>query len=440
MERSLLRPSAQRVYPFLLLFLLSNCQRRTEEAGSAAHWREFQACAVALAPSEGNDSIDRQIAGLQQAALVNADPSGALEQLGQRYVLKARVNNDPGYYKLAEQCALCLERASHGNPAALLLRGHVLHQLHRFKEAELVARELVAKRASDLDYGLLGDALLEQGKLQESTDAYQKMMDMRPSYQSYTRAAHVRWLVGDLRGATRLMEMAVAAANPRDPESVAWAHSRLALYHLQAGAIRSALRFSDAAVTYLNDYAPALLIRGRALLAQGRATAATEVLRKAASANPLPEYQWFLADALRATGRDEEARQVEDRLARQGAANDARTFALYLATRGEAVETAVNLARRELEVRSDVFTWDALAWSLAAAGQTGEAQATMRRALAHGTQDARLFFHAGMIAAQAGQKEEARSWLGKAKAMQHMLLPLERKQLLRELLASSRKS
>ena len=49
-----------------------------------------------------------------------------------------------------------------------LLRGHVLHQLHRFQEAEQIARRLTAKRQFVLDYGLLGDVLMEQGRLTEA--------------------------------------------------------------------------------------------------------------------------------------------------------------------------------------------------------------------------------------------------------------------------------
>src|SRR5205823_6577927 len=105
------------------------------------------------------------------------------------------------------------------------------------------------------------------------------------------------------------------------------------------------------------------------------------------------------------------------------------TLALYLATRHESPETALRLARGELDSRSDVFTHDALAWSLAAAGKVTEAWSEMRRALAEGTQDGRLFFHTGIIASQAGQSADAEGWLGKASELFHLLLPSERKEL-----------
>ena len=53
----------------------------------------------------------------------------------------------------------------------------------------------------------------------------------------------------------------------------------------------------------------------------------------------------------------------------------------------------------------------------------------MQRALAEGTQDARLFFHAGIIASQAGHTTDAERWLRKASELSHLLLPSERNEL-----------
>ena len=127
-----------------------------------------------------------------------------------------------------------------GIDQALLLRGHVLHQLHRFREAEQIARALVSTREVALDFGLLGDTLMEQGRLTEAAAAYQRMVDLKPFYQSYVRAAHLRWMRGDLDGAIELIRLAIGSASPRDPESAAWAWTRLAAYELQAGRARRA--------------------------------------------------------------------------------------------------------------------------------------------------------------------------------------------------------
>lgn len=378
-------------------------------------------CLVALAANPGTDTT---IARLQQDLRENRGPARAAEQLGYRFIAQARLTNDAGFYKVAEQAAACLDSMEPNDPAALLLRGHVFHQMHRFAEAEQIARRLVSSREFVLDFGLLGDVLMEQGRVTAAAAAYQKMIDLKPFYQSYTRAAHLRWLRGDLDGAIAMMHAAVRAASPRDRESVAWAYSRLALYELQRGRLSEAARMTDRSLQYVPDYAAALLARGRILLAQAQFLEAAATLEKAARLNPLPEYRWAFADALRSLKRIEAAGAVERQLVQQGA-DDPRTLALYLSTRREDAGKAIDLARRELENRSDIFTLDALAWALASAGETDEASALMARAVAEGTQDARLFLHAAVIASAAGRPADAARWRRMASKLRFTLLPSE---------------
>jgi tetratricopeptide (TPR) repeat protein len=305
----------------------------------------------------------------------------------------------------------------------------VLHSLHRFAEAETTARELVELRGIAYDHGLLGDVLMEQGKLSEATIAYQKMMEQRPGPQAYNRAAHLRWLRGDLEGASLLMRMAAQSAGQGDPESAAWAWSRLALFELQAGNFNRAHDDCALALELRPAYAPALLARGRILLAEGKAGEAIAPLQQAAELNRLPEAQWTLADALRAAGRNDEAAKIESQLAASGGANDPRTFALYLATRGSQPALALQLAEDELKLRRDVYSLDALAWAQAAAGQPAEAWKTMQAALAEQTQDARLFLHAAVIAAGAGESRAATNFAARAARIGSMLLPGEKARL-----------
>ncbi len=84
-----------------------------------------------------------------------------------------------------------------------------------------------------------------------------------------------------------------------------------------------------------------------------------------------------------------------------GAMNDPRTLSLYLATRGQQVQKALKLAEDEMNTRADVFTMDTLAWALHANGRLAEAREYSKKALGEGTQDARLFYHAGCIALAA---------------------------------------
>ena len=409
----------------------------TDESGTASGAR-----AIALVAHSGNERIDRDIRSLQKQAQSKPEEDELMTRLGWKFITKARLSCDPGYYKLAEQCAFWVESRKANDPDALLLHGHILHSLHKFKEGEPIARKLITLRKQSSAFGLLGDLLMEQGKLNDAIDAYQKMMDLRPDPEAYTRVAHMRWLKGDLDGAIEMIQMAASAASPREPEPGAWAYTRLGIYSLQAGNLEIAERSAWFALQYVNDYPPALLLRGRILLAQAKLSAAIESLQQAATLNPLPEYQWILADALREVGKTEAAQEIEQKLVSTGVANDPRTFALFLATRRQQLEQSLQLASDELNTREDVFTMDVLAWALRANNRLTEALGYSRKSLAEGTQDGRFFYHAGCIAMDNARYAEAADLFSHADRMKQTLFPSERSDLnkhyaaLREIVAS----
>ena len=385
--------------------------------------------AIALAPHAGPGRLDEQIRACQGEVRSNRNVPANLERLGWLFVSKARESFDAGYYTLAEQCAVALDTLTAGGAESLLLRGHALHSQHRFGEAASLARQLVSARALASDYGLLGDILVDIGRVEEAGRAYQAMLDLKPDPQGYARAAHLRWLHGDLEGAVELMRMAAAGASPRDAESAAWMQAQLARYLWQSGAVLEAEDAIASALAFRTNYPPALALRGRLLLARAYAEEAIESLREAARLNPLPECHWALADALRAAHRESEAQVVEQEILTKGPRTDPRSCSLFLATQEQHLELAVRLARQELAERADVFSRDALAWALAASGRLAEAERHIQQALTLRTQDARLWLHAGVIAAKNGRPGEAREWLRQAEERQAQLLPSERAHL-----------
>ena len=409
-----------------LLVRRSTHSNPIERGVTANRLLELPACRMVLTPDTGDKPIDREIARVQIEIEKRSEPQQAIERLGWLLVKQARVTFDAGYYKLAEQCATCLDAASPKSAEALLLRAHVLQSLHRFNEAEVLARDLVRTRQRPFDYGVLGDVLIDEGKIHDGVAAYQKMVDLRPDLQSYTRAAHARWLTGNLAGASELMKLATSSSSPNDPEAGAWAYTRLALYQLQANQTREALQSCDAALSLQNDYAPARFVKGRILVSSNRVADALSDLAKAADASQLLDYRWILADILRQQGDLARARSVEAQITKFGATEDPRTFSLYLATRGENINLAVQLAEQELTNRQDIFTHDALAWAMASAGRKREAFEHMKQALSEGTRDARLFFHAGVISTLNNDNQQAIKWLKRADGIKQMLMPSER--------------
>lgn len=417
-----LRPLAL-VGTSLLAALVGGCgSDRTEDPAVTMARR------IALAPHEGTATIDAEIREAQ--ARVKERPDVArFEHLATLFVGKARGSGDPGYYRLAEACADAMPHDHGGVHAALLVRGHVRHSLHDFAAAETIARRLVAERGMFLDQGLLGDVLLDLGRLEEARAVYQTMLDLKPCLQSYARAAHVRWLVGDLAGSRDLLQLAASAGSRRDPESMAWVFARRATIELQANEPRHALEYADEALAQVPDHPQGLLARGRALLALGDASGAEASLGKAVACYPLPEYLWARADALRTLGKDDAAAAVEAELLRTGEREDPRTLAAWLVTRGREPALARRLAEAEFRVRQDPHTLDVLAVARLRDGDVDGAAAAMRSALHVVPADARIQLHAGVVAAAQGDRGAAASHAAAATATIAALLPSEREWL-----------
>ena len=391
-------------------------------------------CTLVLIPSTSTDDysiqdVDRAIARYQKALSGTARPLPHLERLGWAFVQKARETRDAGYYKLAEQTAGCIENQAPNSAEALLLKGHVLHNLHRFKDAEELARRLIKRRGLWFDYALLGDVLLERGALDEAVAAYQAVLDQRPGPQAYLRVAQIRRLKGDLDGALEMITQAVRTTSPRSVEAAAWARVGMAWLLMQTEDFPAAEAALAGALSLKPDYPPALHARGRLLMAQGNLEEALPLLQRVVQADPLPEFRWTLYEALRVSGLQQAAAEQQTALRQYGENEDRRTLALFLATTGLDPEMALRLARQELQQREDIYTLDAVAWALSGAGQNDSAQDYSRRALAAGSKDARLYLHAGVIAARAGDTDDAIELLNKAKQFRHMLLPSERQQL-----------
>lgn len=420
----------------VLLVIASSCGGGVTEPSATAGTSLPAASAVAqagplriaLASHRGEAPLDLQIREMQAKVAEKVD-APRLERLATMFISKARSSGDSGFYKQAEACAQAMQPLKDGGPASQLVLGHVRHAMHDFPAAERIARELVASRGMFLDLGLLGDVLLDQGRLDEARDVYQRMVDIKPCLQSYSRIAQLRWLQGDLAGARELLASAASAGSQRDPESLAWVAVRRAQLELQVGDAPSAKRHADQALVLVPDYPAALAMRGRAAWALGDKELAVRSLTEAAERSMLPEHLWAQADVLRAVGRTADAEVVEATLLRCGEREDPRTFALWLATTSREVPRALQLAETELLLRQDVLTQDVLALARLRQGDLVGAHDAMRQALSTGVRDPRLQLHAGAIALSRGERTVAAEYFEAARLQQDSLLPCERKEL-----------
>jgi tetratricopeptide (TPR) repeat protein len=91
--------------------------------------------------------------------------------------------------------------------------------------------------------------------------------------------------------------------------------------------------------------------------------------------------------------------------------NSNHELTFYYADVAHEPDKALEVAKRELARRHDVFTLDAYAWALFVKGQYEEARLQSERALQVGIRDATLLRHAGEIALTCGDQRAGEKYL-----------------------------
>jgi len=387
------------------------------------------------------------LAILRAQRLIERNPydATAYYRLGDAYIQKVRESGDVAYFDRAEQA---LRKALDLRPRysdAVRHLAYVRYSRHDFDGAARDAARAIELNAGDSPaYGILGDAQLEVGKYDQARESYEKMVRLDANLYSYSRRSGFRSLTGDAGGAIedlrRAIEQGLGARAPR--ESIAWVQWQLGSDYFALGRLSDAdAQFLEALKTFPNYYrASAGLAQVRA--AQQRYQEAIDLYQKALSVVPLPDHAAALGDVFIKLGRAEDAKKQYDlveyigRLSTLNKVIYNRELAYFYADHDTKLDQALDLARRELEVRRDIYAYDLLAWALYKNGKPEEARAAMVEALKLGTRDARLFFHAGMIEHRLGNAETARNHLRRALATNrhfHVLHAQEAERVLREL-------
>ncbi len=266
-----------------------------------------------------------------------------------------------------------------------------------------------AERAGGLlGEAILADALVELGQV----DAAEAVVErMPPGGLAYFRASYLLHLRGD---DDRALELMRAARESLDPRASHTTHTEIGDLLWLRGDLEGAKREYERAARALPQGA-AYAGLGRIAAARGELEEASRCFEQAATLGD-PALISELAFVRDAAGRKDDARRAVERGVEIGRADPklARSLALLLADHALDVEHAVDLAAREVADRPSIHSWDALSWALLAAGKPAEAYVCATRATALGTKEPLLLFHAGMAAAAAGKREEARARLGEA--------------------------
>lgn len=376
---------------------------------------------------------DREIELYSNAAHV--DPYSAVfrGRLAGLYLQRARETGDYSDVQRAERearASLAL-RTQHNGPAFVSLTSALMAQ-HRFTDAFDVARQLVAGDPDVPQYqSLLGETQLELGDYAGATASFAAVTTERTSLSIAPRLA--RW--AELRGETALARaMLLRARNeaasrtdlPR--EQVAWFDLRVGDLELRNGRLdQAAAALEDGLRVAPDDY--------RLLDAMARLSAARHDWAQAIAfgergiATVLdPATLGIIGDAYAALADSAKAheyyRTMEVAVSRQPGAFH-RAWSLFLLDHDLQIPRVLRRIRAENATRHDIYGADLLGWALHKSGRNAEAAEAMKQALALGTEDAMLFYHAGVIAHARGDDAGARDYLSRALAVNPYFHPTQ---------------
>lgn len=371
-----------------------------------------------------SEPLQLQIARIEQRVVDKPADFIAQTKLGELRALEARQTGDLRLLAKAESAFQNALTEFPEHSAALAGLAGVRIALHRFAEAEELARKILAIDSSNEDGKLLLlDAQLARGK----TNAAERMASELPDAPAtFARRSELARLRGANENAIRLALRAADGADARgdSPEN-------RATYRVRAGELlfrtgnfeRASEQYRLAAEDWPESFATAehvAELRG----ATGDVASATAQYEKLFSQSERPDIAQALGDLLVATQQLQLAAPWHDRAlagylqsVKRGEVHFIHHLAGFYADVQQNGPEAVKWARKDLELRDTPAAHDALAWALYLAGDFAAARAEIEVALSSGIKDAHVLAHAGFIFAAAGQLDRGKQLLQEAAAV-----------------------
>lgn len=350
----------------------------------------------------------------------------SMTYLGQAYWQLARETADVSNYNKAEQA---LEAALEQNPnylSASAFLAAVRFAQHDFSSALELAQQVYAEDdGALLALALIGDAQLELGRYEEASATYEELATLNDSPPVLSRLARLAWLNGDVRSAVTHLTNAAEMAQELDlrGENLAWYQFQLGELYFHQGDLEAANEQYLAALNSYPNYYLAMAGQAKVEAAHGNIDTAISLYNMVVDRVPQPGFIASLGNLYIA---NEEFGMAEKQFELVDAISDLETsqgilynqqIAKFYADHGRSLDQSLLLAKRELTIRQDVYTYDVLAWALYQNGRYAEAKEAIDQALHLNTPDATFYFHAGMIYDALGETAVAKQMFTKALAI-----------------------
>ncbi|QEL14081.1 tetratricopeptide repeat protein [Limnoglobus roseus] len=349
--------------------------------------------------------------------------------LGGLYLRQAKETGDHSAYDRADEMFAEAVKLSPSYDQAQIGRIAVANARHQFadarKRADALYRENPDSPSAIEALVMLADANVELGRYDE-TDVNLKELVAKggdPTPPAFlARMSRMAELRGDIEKALKFLKQAEDGDREDEalPVSLAWYPSRRGEILLSQGKADEAATAFESAIRS-NPVSPDLKIMlAKARMAQGRPKDAVAVMEDVLKVDQdidtwLPFGHYLLAVGEK--DRAEEQFKAADKKADAAEPTAVRELILHYCDLGRRLPRALELAKREMTTRKDVFSCDSYAWALFKNGKADEAEKAADDALRLGTRDATLLFHAGVIAHKLGKKDRAKELLEKALAI-----------------------
>src|SRR6266516_205933 len=374
---------------------------------------------------------------LQNKIKEDRDDFIAQNKLAGWHLQRVRETGDLASLEIAMKAArasLATLPAEH-NTGALTLLAQAEFTAHEFVAARDHAERLIElEPGKGYPFQILGDTLLELGEYERAETAF-RQLERFGGIQGLTRLAieqrlsRLAYLRGDEETAERHMLKALktALSLPVPPrETVASCRWQLGELAFGVGHYAAAEQHYRDALTTVPGYFRALASLGRVRAARGDVPDAIAQYEHPVTIIPDPAFVAALGDLYKRVGRNDDAEREYKLVEAIGKLSVyGRQQALFYADHDVKPQKAYSIAVKEYSVRKDIYGADAVAWTALKAGRLNEAQVAIEAALRLGTQDAKLFYHAGEIARAAGDHASALNYFKRVSALNSEFDPLQ---------------
>jgi tetratricopeptide (TPR) repeat protein len=275
----------------------------------------------------------------------------------------------------------------------------------------------------------MGDAALELGNYDEAFEHYQAMMNLRPDLSSWSRGAWLLWLTGDKTRAMWLMDKAIKSGAPF-AENSAWCRARLSMMHFNDGALVPAEQVLASALKVAPHNPRVLLAAGRIAAAKQDIPSAIRFYETILEVEANHEALVALGDLHALKGESDLAEKCYQKVEAlheahlASGAHDHMQMAKFLADHDRNPVEALRMAEQH-KLTKNVIEADTLAWVYFKNGDQPRAIEAIKRALSQGSPDPEIHYHAGMIAAAAGDRLSARKHLIRALGLNPRFHPVQ---------------